>query len=148
MGLIDDLIGLRVCIDTAPFIYFMEKHEKYHTVIRPVFVEIAAGNIEAITSTVTLLEVLVHPFRMKNESLAERYRAILLNSEGLMTFEILHEVSELASKLRAKYSIRTPDALQIATGVLYGATTFLTNDPNLKKVSDIKVIVLDDCLKK
>lgn len=148
MGLIDELIGLRVCIDTAPFIYFMEKHEKYHKVIKPVFVEIAAGNIEAITSTVTLLEVLVYPFKMKNESLAEKYRAILLNSEGLITFEILHEVSEMASKLRAKYSIRTPDALQIATGVLYGATTFLTNDPDLKKVSDIKIIVLDDYLER
>lgn len=148
MGLIDELIGLRVCIDTAPFIYFIEKHQKYFNVVRPVFVEIDAGNIEAITSTVTLLEVLVHPFKIKNESLAEKYRTILLTSEGLITFEILNEVSELASKLRAKYSIRTPDALQIATGVLYGATTFLTNDSDLKKVSDIKVVVLDDFLEK
>lgn len=148
MGLIDELIGLRVCIDTAPFIYFIEKHQKYLSIIRPVFVEIDAGNIEAITSTITLLEVLVHPLKMKNESLAERYRAILLNTDGLATFEILHEVSELASKFRAKYAVRTPDALQIATGVLYGATSFLTNDPDLKKVTDIKVIVLDDFLQK
>ncbi|QII09591.1 hypothetical protein KsCSTR_02120 [Candidatus Kuenenia stuttgartiensis] len=146
MGLIDELLGLRVCIDTAPFIYYIEKHQKYLSVIKPVFVEIDAGKIEAITSTITLLEVLVLPFKIGNETLGERYREILLYSEGLTTFEILHEVSEMASKLRAKYSIKTPDAIQIAVGVLYGAEKFLTNDPYLKKVSEIKVLSLGDYL--
>ena len=146
MGLIDELLGLRICIDTAPFIYYIEKHQKYLSVVKPVFVEIDAGKIEAITSTITLLEVLVHPFKTGNETLAERYREILLYSEGLTSFEILHEVSETASKLRAKYSIKTPDAIQIAVGVLYGAEKFLTNDPYLKKVSEIKVLSLGDYL--
>ena len=38
------------------------------------------------------------------------------------------------------------DAIQIAVGILYGATHFLTNDPNLEKISEIKVLVLDDYL--
>lgn len=46
--------------------------------------------------------------------------------------------------MRAKYSIRTPDAIQIAVGIIYGATKFLTNDPDLKKISEIEVLVLDD----
>ena len=91
---------------------------------------------------------MVHPFKTNNEKLAERYREILLNSENLTTFEILHEVSEISSKLRAEYSIKTPDAIQIAVGILYGADKFLTNDPNLKKVIDIKVLVLDDFIEK
>ena len=144
MGLVDELKGLRVCIDTAPIIYFIEKHDRYLNVLRPLFAEIDAGNIEAITSTITLLEVLVQPLRSKNEGLANRYRDILLYSEGLTTFEVLHEVSEMASKLRARYSIKTPDAIQIAVGILYGAKKFLANDPALKKVSDIIVLVLDE----
>ena len=144
MGLVDELKGLRVCIDTAPIIYFIEKHDRYLNVLRPLFAEIDAANIEAITSTITLLEVLVQPLRSKNEGLAKRYRDILLYSEGLTTFEVLHEVSEMASKLRARYSIKTPDAIQIAVGILYGANRFLTNDPALKKVSDIRVLVLDE----
>jgi predicted nucleic acid-binding protein len=91
---------------------------------------------------------LVHPLRTGNGALAEKYREILLSSEGLTTFEIFHEVSEMASRLRAKYSMRTPDALQIAVGTLYGATKFLTNDPDLKRVSEIKILVLDDYLLK
>ncbi len=114
--------------------------------MRPVFLEIDAGNIEAITSTITLLEVLVHPFRTGNDTLAEEYRDILLYSKGLTTFEILHEVSEKSSRLRAKYSIKTPDAIQIAIGILYGANKYLTNDPDLRKVSEIQVLILDDFL--
>lgn len=148
MGLADQLRGLRVFIDTAPIIYFIEKHKRYINIVRPVFTEIDSGKIEALTSTITLLEVLVHPFKTNNEKLAERYREILLNSENLTTFEILHEVSEISSKLRAEYSIKTPDAIQIAVGILYGADKFLTNDPNLKKVIDIEVLVLDDFIEK
>jgi predicted nucleic acid-binding protein len=91
---------------------------------------------------------LVLPFKTVNESLAEEYREILLHAEGLTTYEIVHEVSELAAKLRAKYTIRTPDAIQMAVGILYGADTFLTNDSGLKKVKDIKVVTLKDFLEK
>ena len=85
---------------------------------------------------------------MGNESLAQEYREILLHAEGLTTYEIVHEASELSSKLRAKYAIRTPDAIQIAVGILYGAATFLTNDSELKKVKDIRVVILEDFLEK
>ena len=146
MGLADELRGMRVCLDTSPIIYFIEKHSKYLSILRPIFLEIDAGNTEAITSTITLLEVLVHPFRTGNESLGQKYRDILLYSEGLTTFEILHEVSEMSSRLRAKYSIKTPDAIQIGVGILYGADKFLTNDPDLRKVSEIQVLILDDFL--
>ena len=148
MGLVDELRGSRICIDTAPFIYFIEKDPKYLSILRPIFAEIDAGKIDALTSTITLLEVLVLPFKTKNESLAEKYREILLYAEGLTTFEIFHEVSELSAKLRAKYSIRTPDAIQIAVGIIYGADTFLTNDSDLKKVHDIRVVMLEDFLEK
>ena len=144
MGLVDELIGLRVCIDTAPIIYFIERNQRYLSLVRPVFAEIDAGRIEAITSTITLLEVLVQPIRKNNRRLAEKYREVLLYSEGLTTFEILHDVSEMASELRAKYSIKTPDAIQLAVGILYGASKFITNDPALKKVTDTNVLVLDD----
>jgi predicted nucleic acid-binding protein len=144
VGLAEQLCGVKICLDTAPFIYFVERNKDYLKTVKSVFAEIDAGKIEAITSTITLLEVLVHPLRKKNVILAEKYREILLYSEGVTTFEILNEISEIASELRAKYSIRTPDALQIGTGIFHGADKFLTNDVNLKKVNEIEVIVLDD----
>ncbi len=144
MGIISKLKGQKVCIDTAPVIYFIEKHPKYIGLLHPFFAEIDNGKIEAITSTITLLEVLVLPLRTDNKELAEKYREILLFSDGLTTYEIPHDVSELSADLSARYSIKTPDAIQIATAVIYGAKVFLTNDPVLKKVLDIKTLVLDD----
>lgn len=146
MELINTLRGSKVCIDTAPFIYFIEKHERYLKLLKPLFTEINLGNIEAVTSTITLLEVLVHPLKTGNKSLAEKYREILLYSEGLTTFEVLNEISEKAAELRAEYAIKTPDAIQIATAMFHGADRFLTNDPDLKKVTRIQVLVLDDLL--
>ena len=55
MELVDKLRGKRICIDTAPFIYFIEKDPKYLNIVRPIFAEIDAGNIEALTSTITLI---------------------------------------------------------------------------------------------
>jgi predicted nucleic acid-binding protein len=115
-------------------------------VVRPLFAAIDTGNILGLTSTITLSEVLVHPLRTNNIALAVKYREILLFSEHFMTFEILHDISEKAAHLRAKYAIRTPDALQIAGALFYGADCFLTNDTNLKKVSDIPILIIDDFL--
>jgi len=89
---------------------------------------------------------LVHPLRTGNKSLAEKYREILLYSEGLTTFEVLNDISEKAAELRAKYSIKTPDAIQIATAIIHGANNFLTNDPVLKKVDSVKVLILADVM--
>jgi hypothetical protein len=47
LELVDEVRGERICIDTPPIIYFIEHQAKYRNIIRPVFAEIAAGNIEA-----------------------------------------------------------------------------------------------------
>lgn len=111
MELVQKLVHKKVCIDTAPFIYYMERHPTYEPIVKPIFKNIEVGKIEAIATNITLLEVLVHSYRTGNEKLARQYRDILLNAEGLMTFEVTHKISVKASKLRAEYSIRTPDAI-------------------------------------
>jgi len=146
MGLVNELQNLRVCIDTAPIIYFIEGCNKYLATVKSIFRKLMREIIEMITSTITLLEVLVQPFKAKNITLAEKERNILLNNKGLITFEISHQVSELAAKLKAKYGIKTPDAIQIAVGIINRADVFLTNDSALKKVKDIKILVLNDFL--
>jgi len=34
LGLVDEVRGQRICIDTAPIIYFIEHHVKYRSIIR------------------------------------------------------------------------------------------------------------------
>lgn len=63
MGLDTRIADAKLCLDTTPIIYFIERNETYINLIRPIFAGIDAGKNEAITSTITLLEVLVHPYR-------------------------------------------------------------------------------------
>lgn len=88
MAWIEQLQGQLVGLDTAPLIYFVEENPEYVNVVDTFFNSIAAGELRVVTSVITLLEVMVHPYRRNDESLALRYRDILLNSEGLTTLPL------------------------------------------------------------
>ena len=61
MGWVEDYRGKTVGIDTAPLIYYIEDHLTYAELLAPFFEAVTTGEIRIVTSTVTLLEVLVHP---------------------------------------------------------------------------------------
>lgn len=50
--------------------------------------------------------------------------------------------------LNAKYGLKTPDSIQLATAVYSSADYFLTNDIRLKAVEEIEILVLDDLIKR
>jgi predicted nucleic acid-binding protein len=139
---INDLQGKTVGLDTAPLIYFIEENAVYIEAVRLFFEAMDKGNFTVVTSTVTLLEVLVHPLRSNNKELAAEYRDILLNSR-LMTLEVSNAIAEQAAQLRAAHNIRTPDAIQISAALEAGATHFFTNDIRLPEIPAIQIISLD-----
>jgi predicted nucleic acid-binding protein len=53
-------------------------------------------------------------------------------------------VAERAADLRARHNLRTPDALQIAAALETGCQAFLTNDTQLKRVTELRVLILDE----
>lgn len=138
------LQGQVVGLDTAPLIYFIEENPAYLETIRPFFVAMNRGEFSVVTSTVTLLEVLVHPFRRGERELAQQYRDILLGAEGLITISLSQDIAEEAARLRASHNIRTPDAIQMATAFRAGASRFLTNDVRLPSLPELQVLVLDE----
>ena len=48
------------------------------------------------------------------------------------------------AELRAQYEMKTPDVIQFAVGIENNGTLFVTNDKNLKKISGIEVLVLEE----
>ena len=145
MGWIEDLHGKIVGLDTSPFIYYIERKSEYVEVLRPFFQIVDKGQISVVTSIVTLLETLVHPFRNGNTELAHQYREILFHTSGLTTIQLSQNIAEEAARLRASYpSIRTPDAIQMATAIQANASFFLTNDVRLQSLSNLKVLQLDE----
>jgi predicted nucleic acid-binding protein len=139
---ITDFYQKRIFLDTAPLIYFIEGHSTYQDKLMAYFTSNDNGDFIFITSSITLLEVLVKPLKEGKSKLVTQYKTILLNAEGIQIFEISNEVAERAAQLRAKYGLRTPDALQIATALEYRADYFLTNDHRLNSVTEISTVTL------
>lgn len=142
MGLIDDVGSGPVALDTAAFIYFIEADPLYLPVLLPVFAAADREELTIVTSAVTLLEVLVVPYRAGNMPLALRYEAILTRSRGVSLREIDRGQLRAAAQLRAVSGVRTPDALQLAAALAEGCTAFVTNDQRLRSPAGLAVLQL------
>jgi predicted nucleic acid-binding protein len=146
MGLISALGHGTIALDTAPFIYFIEEHPDFLPVVAPLFEEVAAGRREIVTSAVTLLEVLVVPYRIGNLPIAERFEALLTKSRGLHLVEIDRQQLRAAAQLRALYNIRTPDALQLSAAMSRRCRFFVTGDRKLPDLPNLRILQLHDYL--
>jgi len=142
MGLMADLGPGSVGVDTVIFIYFIEEHPQFLPLLEPLFREVDAGRRELVTSALTLLEVLVIPYRSGDQLLAERYEALLTQSRGLRMAEVSREHLRAAAQLRAVSGIKTPDALQLVAALAAGCNTFLTNDRRLPRLPGLRILQL------
>jgi predicted nucleic acid-binding protein len=134
----------RLGLDTSPAIYYIEAHPQYDALVSRVFDLIADGEPEASTSVVTLTEALTRPLTLRDISLQQAYRDLLLRNPQIRTLAIGATAAELAAALRARYTLRTPDAFQLAVAIEDGCQVFLTNDARLRRVTELSVLVLDD----
>lgn len=142
MGLIDDLPSGRIGVDTALFIHFIEAAPPWAAIIRPLFQAADFGQLELVTSAVTLLEVLVVPYRARNPALAARYEALLTRSRGVRLIDITPSQLREAARLRAQTGLRTPDALQLNAARAANCAAFITNDRRLPTIPGLPVIQL------
>jgi predicted nucleic acid-binding protein len=141
----DALAGVaRLGLDTAPFIYFVERNPRYVDRVRQIVRRIATGSIAGYTSVITLTEVLAQPLRLGNTTLAQRYRRFLTRSQHLSLVSIDLATATRAAELRARYGLRTPDALQVAAALGTGCAALLTNDAGLQRVTELRVLTLDE----
>lgn len=144
MGLIEDLGEGPVGLDTVTFIYLIEEHPRFLTAVREIFAEIDRGRIAAVTSALTLLELLVLPYRAGNAELVNRYEGLLTRSRGLRLIEIDRSQLRAAAQIRAHYPVRTPDALQLAAALSGRCKVFVTNDQSLPLLSGLQTLQLND----
>jgi predicted nucleic acid-binding protein len=142
MGLMNDLGRGPVGVDTAIFIYLIEAHPQFLQIIEPLFREADAGRITLTTSALTLLEVLIVPYRRGDRMLAERYEAILTRSRGVRIADISRDYLCAAAQLRATIGVKTPDSLQLVAAMAAGCSAFLTNDRELPALPGMRILQL------
>lgn len=142
MGLRDDIGAGPVAFDSGPLVYYVEEHPRFGPVVQSLFEGFGAGTVAGFTSVLTLLTVLVHPLARHRKDLATTYREVLLDAEGIDLLDVTPPIAERAAGLRARYGIRTPDAIQAATAVEAGATAFVTSDRRLRRIRELPVLVV------
>ncbi len=144
MGLIDDLPEGPIAVDTAVVIYLIERHETYADVVRPLFQAADRGERSLVTSGITLLEVLVVPYRSGDAALAGRYEALLTRSRGVTMVDLDRPLLRAAAQLRAVHGVGPPDALQLAAALARRCGAFVTNDRRVPRLPNLPVVQLRD----
>lgn len=142
-----NLKGKIIGLDTMVFIYHFEENKIYSPLTFSIFESLEKGNFNAITSVLTFLEILVKPKRENNLILTERYKILFETFPNLQVKALDENIADVASSLKANYNINTPDAIQVATSLEAQADVFITNDTSLKKITEIKVMLLSEMVK-
>jgi len=136
----DDVGSGPVGIDTAIFIYYIEEHPEYFAPVSSLFAALDQNRCQGVTSSLTLLETLVVPYRAGDTALADRYELLLSRSRGLELVDLDRALLRAAARLRAAYAVKTPDSIQLAAALSKACSTFLTHDRPLSNVQGIRIL--------
>lgn len=144
MGLLTAIGDGPIGLDSAIFIYFIERNSLYHPIVRPLFQAIADGRLFGVTSGLTLMETLVAPLRVGNAVIAHQYERLLTRGGNLRLVPLDFGLLRAAAHVRATTRLKTPDAIQIASALSAGCPAFLTNDGRIPSLPGLHVFQLED----
>jgi predicted nucleic acid-binding protein len=133
----------RVALDTCVFIYQWEANPRYAPLTDRIFSSLDRGDLLAVTSMITMTELLVHPYREHDRVRANELFGLLSTYPNLEWVTPHLEIAARAAEIRAQYGLQTPDAIQAATAIHSQASAFLTNDAVFERVSGLGAIILD-----
>jgi predicted nucleic acid-binding protein len=134
----------RVAIDTCIFVYQWEASPRYSPLTDCIFSSLEQSNLVAVTSTITMTELLVHPYRAHDVVRVNELFALLSTYPDIEWVAPHLEIAARAAEIRAQSGLRTPDALQAATAIHSSATVFLTNDPVFRRIKSFEACILED----
>lgn len=131
-----------VGLDSVVFIYLLENNSEYGESAAAILSRVQTGQEQAVLSSIGVIEILTGPKKEERFDLAAGYKDWLAGFPNLTIWGMTERVADLASDLRARYGISTPDAIHLATAIDFGALKFITNDKELKRVKEIDVELL------
>lgn len=120
----------KIYLDSCIAIYLVEEHPVYCPIVEQ---HLSQTKAVICHSSLTELECLVLPLRLKRTDIADKFnRFFALN----LRLEMPDPIYRHATNLRADFGLKTPDALHLATALHHGCTDFWTNDERLSGVAE------------
>jgi predicted nucleic acid-binding protein len=124
----------------------VEKHPTFAPLLRPLWLSVARGDHEVVSSELTLLEVLVGPMRKGDSALEMDYENFFV-CPGIRLLPITPPILRAGARLRATLSsLRSPDAIHAATASSCASMLVLTNDVAFRRIPGLPVVILGDLL--
>ncbi|AVZ79421.1 VapC toxin family PIN domain ribonuclease [Zoogloeaceae bacteirum Par-f-2] len=117
----------RLYLDSCIIIYYVEQRPDYFA---PVDARINAGDSLVTVSDLCRLECLVHPMRAGDAAPLTAFERFFA-ADDLWITPSTSSVFKLATELRARHCLKTPDALHLAAAIEAGCDEFWTNDHRL-----------------
>ncbi|MGC2112369.1 MAG: PIN domain-containing protein [Candidatus Korobacteraceae bacterium] len=136
----------RVALDTSVFIYQLEANARYVSLSDHIFAWVEQAGHGAVTSTITMTELLVHPYHDPDRERVDSVYGTFSQYPNLNWIAPDLEIADLAALLRARYRLKTADALQAATAVSANVPALVTNDRIFRRVEMLETLVLDELL--
>lgn len=134
-------------LDTSIWIYHLEANKRYAALSSRILTAVQNGRPRAVLSVLTVMELGVQPYRVGRPGVAAHYEALLSHFPNTRLVDVTPAVARRAAQLRATHNLRPADALHVATSLVNGATAWITNDREMRRLAPlIDVIVLDDFL--
>jgi predicted nucleic acid-binding protein len=146
MGLLSAIQGDRVYLDTNIWIYALEGFPAFVRELANLFQAIDRGTLTAVTSELTLAEVLVKPIQDGDVTQQETCKQAIANTQTLAVTAVNREILVVAAQLRATTNLKLPDAIHAATALSCHCSTFLTNDQRFQTFSGLQVVLLSQVI--
>ncbi len=130
--------------DANALIYLLEGKAPFAGRVRAELAALdrAHAGIGAAVSRLSWLECRVGPMKAQDAATLARYDAFFARPD-LLWVELSREVVNLATAIRVRHGLRTPDALQAACCLQLGPQhVLLTGDAAFKRVVGLNVTVL------
>lgn len=143
MGLVTIRNSQIISLDSNIFIRALDDEGPLGSKARDLLEYLKQIQPKIFISTIVLEEFLVKVFKQQRQSQIN-YILDFLTLDGLVgILDINKEVAIMAAKIRAKYAVKAPDAIHLASAIVSGADLFITTDKKIpRKVEDLRVLVL------
>lgn len=118
-----------IYLDSNVFIYATETNLPNTRGLARLFDSFLKGAYTAVTSELTLAEVLVKPLRDNNQRLITIYKEIISESGYIKVLPVGRPILERSALMRSVNTrLRLPDAVHLASALLTKSAYVLTND--------------------
>lgn len=134
------LVGEKVCVDAGVLVGWVADDPEVAHLVAPLFELADQGQVRLMASTMSLMEVLVVPYKMRRWQLAEQCASALVDSPGIELIDAGPAVLQAAARLHAISEAHARDAIHLATALTCGCGFFLTTNREVPEVPGLQVI--------